>query len=571
MTNRPGVEERADMVTRLRDGHDRAPGVRAPAGAGTDATNVRGAGRVWWRLYRHHLRLLRNTAIAWLAVLAGIGPGFIATIEDTYGPDELARIGPTLEGVPAFEALFGRTVAMDTLEGFALWRWGGFAVLLAAIWGMLAANRLLRGAEEAGHLEPLRAGAVTPRRLLAAAVAAMLSVYALLAAAVGVGHSAVGMDAATAWSLGGALALLAASFAALGALAAQLVATRRRAMGLVALVLGVSVAVRVLAAATATPDWVWWATPFGWASHLHEVDEARTAVFVSFAVLVVTLLAAAFALADRDLHAARFGGDHATARRLRPVGGQLGLASRLATGSMLSWGSGIAAGGLVFGLLADDFSAALADLGTPLQVFERIGFVGMDTPEGVIGLTLGFLVLVLTLFAAAQAAAVRDEEAAWRIEHLLVRPVGRVHWLLTRTVVAAVAVLVLAIVAAVAAWLGTVVTAAPIGLADAVLAGVNLVPVAWLFLGVGVALFGLAPRATAPAVYGLVLVAYLLDLVGALLDLPAWALDASPFRHLAAAPAEDIALVPAAVMVAGGVAGVLVGLAAFRRRDLREA
>lgn len=101
----------------------------------------RSGGRVWWRVYLHHLLLLRNAAIAWIIVIAGVGAGLIATIEDEYGPDELAEIGRTLEGVPAFEALFGRTVALDTLEGFALWRWGGFAVLLAAVWGMLAARR----------------------------------------------------------------------------------------------------------------------------------------------------------------------------------------------------------------------------------------------------------------------------------------------------------------------------------------------------------------------------------------------------------------------------------------------
>ncbi len=550
------------------------------AGAATMHTDVTAPGEtvverspaaVWWRAYRHHLRLLRNGAIAWIVALAVVGPGFVTTIQDTYGPDELARIGPTLEGVPAFEALFGRTVAMDTLEGFALWRWGGFAVLLAAIWGMLAANKLLRGAEEAGHLEPLRAGAITPRGLLGSAVAAMLSVYAVLAVAVGLGHAAVGMDAGTAWALGATLALLAASFAALGALAAQLVSSRRRALGLVALVLGVSVGVRVLAAATATPAWVWWATPFGWAGHLHEVDQARTAVFASFAALLAVLLAAAFALANRDLHAARFGGGDTVVTRARALRGQLDLAARLTVGPVVAWGSGMAAGGLVFGLLADDFSTAMADLGTPVEVFEQIGFAGMDTPEGVVGLTFGFLVLVLALFAAAQAQAIREEEATWRIEHLLVRPVGRVRWLATRTLASAVGVAVLALATGLAAWLGTVATATPIGLVDALVAGVNLVPLAWLFLGLGVALFGLLPRLTAPVVYGLVVVGYLLDLIGALLDLPEAVLDLSPFGHLASVPAEDPAVGPLTIMLAVGVVGVLIGLAAFRRRDLREA
>ena len=548
-----------------------ATSLRTDVTAAGEAVVERSPVAVWWRTYRHHLRLLRNGAIAWTIALAAVGPGFVTTIRDTYGPDELARIGPTLEGVPAFEALFGRTVAMDTLEGFALWRWGGFAVLLAAIWGMLAANKLLRGAEEAGHLEPLRAGVITPRGLLGSAVAAMFSVYALLAVAVGLGHWAAGMDPGTAWALGATLALLAASFAALGALAAQLFASRRRALALVALVLGISLGLRVLAAATATPGWVWWATPFGWASHLHEVDQARTAVFASFAALLAVLLVAAFVLANRDLHAARFGGGDTVAERARPLRGQLDLAARLTAGPVVAWGSGMTAGGLVFGLLADDFSTAMADLGTPVEVFEQIGFAGMDTPEGVVGLTFGFLVLVLALFAAAQAQAIREEEATWRIEHLLVRPVSRVRWLATRALASAVAVVALGLVTGLSAWLGTVATATPINVVDALVAGVNLVPLAWLFLGLGIALFALVPRLTAPVVYTLVMVGFLLDLIGSLLELPEAVLDLSPFRHLASVPAEEPAAAPLVIMLAVGVVGVLVGVVGFRRRDLREA
>jgi ABC-2 type transport system permease protein len=129
---------------------------------------------------------------------------------------------------------------------------------------------------------------------------------------------------------------------------------------------------------------------------------------------------------------------------------------------------------------------------------------------------------------------VHDVEATWRIEHLLVRPVGRVRWLGTRVLTAAVAVVVIA-------------------------------------LGVGTGLFGLVPRLTAPLTYGLVVGSYLLDFVGGFLELPEWVLDLSPFRHLAAVPAAGMDVGPALVMLAVGLLAAAAGVLAFRRRDLQEA
>lgn len=541
----------------------------APVPTAPEANQLRPT-RVWWRVFRHHLRLLRNSSIAWIAALTGISTGVVVTFEDRYSTEaELAALAE-MEGVPAFEALVGRYVEPATVEGLTLSRWGMFGILVA-VWGMLAAARLLRGAEEAGHVEPLRAGALTPRGLLTAALAALFTVYVILAVAIGASHSAVGMDPATSWALGGAVALLAATFAAAGALASQLVAARRRAVGIVGAFLGVTLGVRLLAAASATPDWLWWATPFGWIGFLHEIDEARTAVFAAFAALLVVLVGAALALGRRDLHAGLVGGAEASVERGRPVRSQTGLAVRVTAGSASAWALVVAILGLVFGLLARDFADAAAELPTTVEVAAQLGWVGIDTAEGIVAIAFIYIALLLAVFAAGQAAAIREEEATWRIEHLLVRPVGRVRWLLTRTAVSAAALVLLAAVGGVAACLGTVLIGTPVEFADGLRAGVNVVPVAVLFLGIGIAAMGLAPRVTAPLTYGLAVAAFLLDFIGGFLDLPEAVMDASPFRHVAAVPATDIDVGPALVMLAVGLLGIIIGVLAFRRRDLQEA
>jgi ABC-2 type transport system permease protein len=551
---------------------DRAP-ARHPLPAPPVGTEPRSPRGVWWRVYLHHLRLLRKQAIAWILAIAGVGAALTAGYLEAYPTlADRERAAASLEGVPAFEALFGRTVEMATVEGFILWRWGGFAVLVVAVWGMLGAAKLLRGAEDTGHAEPLRAGSISPRGLLLAALAALGTVYALLAIAVALAHTAAGFDAATAWVFGAGLGLLAATFAGIGAVVAQVMAARRHVLAVTGTVLGVTLAVRVFAAGSGTPDWLWGATPFGWMSYLHEVDGARTTVLVALTALVAVLVMAAIVLGRRDLHAGLADVTEQTVTGARPVRSQEMLAVRSITGSVAAWGAGLVGGGLVFGLLADDFAAAMADLPDTVAIAEQIGWTGLDTPEGIVAsLVGGFLVVLLALFAVAQAAAIREEEASWRIEHLLVRPVGRIRWLATRTAVAATAIAVLALATALAAWAGTAMTGTGLGAGDTLLVAVNLLPLTWMFLGLGIALFGLVPRLTAPVAYAAVLATYVLDIVGGILEIPERVLELGPFRHLAAVPAADLAVGAAFVMLVVGVLAAAVGAWAFRHRDLQEA
>ncbi len=368
------------------------------------------------------------------------------------------------------------------------------------------------------------------------------------------------------------MGLLAAGFAAVGTLASQVAVTRRRASVLAGAVLAGALVVRVLAAATATPDWLWWATPFGWVGFLHQADAARPAVLAALTAFVVAVLAAGFALARRDLQRGIVAGEGASAAQGRPVGGQLGLTVRLTGAAAAAWAGVLAAAALVFALLADDFVAVVADMPDAVAVLEQLGYTALDTIEGFVALVLAwFFLLGVALFAVAQATAIRQEEASWRIEHLLARPQGRVRWLVTRTVAAAAGLVVLALAVALAVWVGTALGGAALAADDALWAGLNLLPAALLFLGLGVLLFGVLPRLTGPLAYGLVIGAYLLDFVGPLLDLPDALLDASPFRHLAEVPVADADLAAAAsMMLLGGLAAAL-GTAAFRRRDLKEA
>jgi ABC-2 type transport system permease protein len=117
-------------------------------------------------------------------------------------------------------------------------------------------------------------------------------------------------------------------------------------------------------------------------------------------------------------------------------------------------------------------------------------------------------------------------------------------------------------------WVGAVSAGVSVSLGSLVQGAANCLIVAVLFLGLGSLAYALVPRATAAIAYGLVAVAFLWYLFGALISAPGWLVDASPFRHIGLAPAEPFRPVSAAIMVAIAVVLALTAIAVFERRDL---
>jgi ABC-2 type transport system permease protein len=99
-------------------------------------------------------------------------------------------------------------------------------------------------------------------------------------------------------------------------------------------------------------------------------------------------------------------------------------------------------------------------------------------------------------------------------------------------------------------------------------AGINMVPPALCVLGIGGLVFGVWPRATVAATYGVLTWSLLIQLAGGFFSSNHWLLDTSVFHHMAAAPAVGANWTSAAVLIGVGAAATLIGIAAFQRRDL---
>ena len=101
-------------------------------------------------------------------------------------------------------------------------------------------------------------------------------------------------------------------------------------------------------------------------------------------------------------------------------------------------------------------------------------------------------------------------------------------------------------------------------------AGLNVVPPAVCVLGIGALVFGIWPRAATIATYGVLVWAFLVELVGGIVGLNHWVLDTSVFHQMAAAPAVSPDWTSGAVLLALGAACALAGGAAFHLRDLKS-
>jgi ABC-2 type transport system permease protein len=282
----------------------------------------------------------------------------------------------------------------------------------------------------------------------------------------------------------------------------------------------------------------------------------------------VLLLAAAGTLwVRRDIGSGLLPARDTAPPRLRLLGSPAAQTVRSERGALVAWLVGVGAFALLMGIISDAATPDVISENVQRQL-EKLGSGSVVTPSGWLGFSFIFFILAVSLFCCMQIASVRAEEAEQRLETLLALSVGRDSWLAGRLLLAAAGASVVALAAGVFAWAGAAVQGADVSLLEMLGAGANTLPPALLFLGLGVLAFALVPRASTVIAYGLVGLAFVWELFGALLEAPDWLLALSPFHDVGLVPGEPFEAAAAAIMLALASAAALAALLAFRRRDL---
>jgi len=510
----------------------------------------------------------RTIAFAYLFLIyAYIQPAGFAHAYPTLA-DRLA-FARSFAGNDALRLFYGYPYDPVTVGGYSAWRVGGTLAIAAAIFGIFASVRALRGEEDTGRMELVLAGVLRRRTAYLAALSAIAAGVLLLWLAETVGFVFGRLPTGESAYLALATVSVIPVYVGVGALVSQLAPTRRMALELGNGLVGLSLLLRVVADTSSGASWLRWLTPLGWAEELRPFTSSQQplALLLPLAATALLLTVAAKIYATRDIGTGVLPARDSAPPRLRLLSSPLAQGLRSERGTILAWL--LSVGGFAFILGAVSTSISSADISASMErEIAKLGGGSITTSSGYMAFVFIFFILVLGLFACAQIASARHEEADERLETLLALPVGRGGWLGGRLALAAVASLALGLAAGFFSWAGAASQGSDISLARMLEAGANCMPVTLLFLGIAALLFALVPRASGGIAYGAVTLAFLWQLTGALLSAPKWALELTPFAHVGLVPAQPFRAGAAVIMLAIAAISALAAVWLFQRRDL---
>jgi polyether ionophore transport system permease protein len=521
-------------------------------------------------LTRLNLRRARILIPVWVLVIAALVLGTASSFTELY-PTRASRI-PFAQSITANSgliALTGRPFDLLSTGGLTAWRSGSLGAVLAAIMSLLLVTRHTRAEEESGRLELIAAGVVGRFAPLAAGVLTALIANLAVVVLVTAGLAAQGLPAAGGLALGLAVASAGVVFTAVSAVAAQLTKSGRPANGIGSALVGVAYLLRALGDAT-DAHWVSWLSPIGWAQQLRPFAGNRWVVLLLPAAALIAGLAAAFALnARRDLGAGLI-----PSRPGRPtaspwLGSSTGLAWRLQRGSLIGWSAGLFVVGLVGGALAQSVGDLTADNPQLADLLQQWGG-SQGVADAYLATVLGMTGIISAAYAVQAVLRLPAEESSQRAEPLLATPVGRIPWALGHLGVALIGTALLDLTAGIGAGLAHGLQTHDLsGQFGRVLAAALVqIPAAWVFAGLTLLLFGLLP-AWAAIGWAAVVAALVLLLLGPVLKLSHWVLDASPFAQLPALPGGSMDWAPVGWLLVLTLVLCAAGTAGLRHRDLR--
>ena len=510
-----------------------------------------------------------------LAVMAGVASQF-GTIEARQEIKALVEAVP-----PILQGLAGKPVNVETLGGYASYKYGAFFPLVTGLWSILALSGTLAAETRRGSMDILAAGTRPRRRIaiekLAGHVTVVVLAMAFVALMTAIAGSAfpvlpgdeVSPLAAVAYAAWlGLMALVAGAVAF--ALAPFL--GRGAAVGIAGSVMfasfilnGYQLAIPELAP-FANLGW------FGWTrDHLPLAGQYD---WPSLGVVTIVALGG-FAIgieafARRDLGVTSTIPTPAIPTSLRGVRGPVGRATSELLPTGLSWGIGLGLFGLVLasstGSFIDQFSQSTQLLQALEGVFPDVDFLSTG---GFLQLMFIEFGLILSGLAAATLVGVwASDETSGRLEMLLATPLARARWLVSGAVGVLVAIALVVGLAAVGIALGG--GTAGGDLATPMLGTTALGLYAAAMAGIGFAVGGVVRSGlAAPAVAIVTIVTWLVDFLAPTLGLPDAIHQLALSSHMGQPMVgvwDPAGLVACIVLAVGGVA---VGAWGFRRRDLR--
>lgn len=509
--------------------------------------------RLWWPVWTVLIVLMQTATV-----------GTYATLYPSAA--DRAGLTATMAHNSSLLALYGPAFDLSNAGGFSAWRVYGYTCLLGGLAALLGVIRHTRAEEETGRLELLRSGVLGRHSSLAAALTTVAGWSVVSGALVTAGMAGQHLPLRGSLVMGLGLTLTMTTFAAVGAVAAQLTEHGRTARAVAGAVLGAAYLLRAIGDSSTGLSFLSWLSPIGWAQQSRPYAGERPLVLLVPVVATTALVTVAVALESRrDLGAAPF------ASRLGPARGGMrsvaGLVSRLQRASLIGWAVGMAVAGLALGAVAGGVLDLVAQTPRAADILRDMGGAGaiVDTYFAALVPLLGTVGALLGVIAVGRVAS---EETDHRSELVLATATTRQGLFGAHLLWALGGAVALMLVAGATMGLGAVATGGEtgrvLGLVGAALAQV---PAMWVVIGVGALGVALGPRY---AVVGWIVDGFCLVIawIAPLLGLPEAVLRISPFHQLPHLPGGPMHWTPLVVLTLVALALTAASLAAYRRRDL---
>jgi ABC-2 type transport system permease protein len=235
----------------------------------------------------------------------------------------------------------------------------------------------------------------------------------------------------------------------------------------------------------------------------------------------------------------------------------------------VAWTLGLTIYGLLVGSVVHGIADEIGDSAQIREIIARFGgTAGVET--AFIAISFSFLGMSAAAQSVSATLRLHAEESAGRAETALAASVGRFRWAASHLVFAVAGPAVALLSAGVVAGLAYGAAAGDVGgtLPGVLEAAAVQLPSVWLVGAITLALFGTLPR-FAPAAWGVLVAFVALYFLGSVSGMPQWVLDLSPFSHTPRVPGEALRPAPLLWLLGGTGALTVLGLSAFRRRDLR--
>jgi ABC-2 type transport system permease protein len=532
-----------------------------------------------WILWGERLRRDRWQLAIWVLGIGSMALFAATAILQTYGEQSSrAEILQVAIATPAILMLRGlpRGAEQGAFTFFLIY---AFLALLAGLMSTFLAVRHSRAEEESGSAELV---AATPAGRLTPAVATFLhgcAANVLVALAVFAGFAAKGLDPAGSLLAGAATGAVGIAFVGVGLLLAQLMGTSRGANGFSsALVVGAYI-VRGIGDATGTPSAdgtvmtvgaASWFSPIGWGQQSFAYTGDRWwPLLLPLGLAVVSLGAAWLILERRDSGASVWGALPGRAAARRGLNSPGALALRLQTGSIIGWGLGGLAIGLLAGSLGSAIAAAdIADSNVTAALRAMLQAQGPSLAQLLVSAMFSIAGVLAAACGLQAVLRLRQEEAAGTAELLLAAPVGRIRWLAGYLALGTASVVLVMFLTGLGAWVSlTAVGDSSVAATAVWQTAAAQLPAALIYLAVPALVFTVWPRGTIGLGWALLAAGVIVGIFGGMVGLNQDVRNLSPFTHTPVPTGTTTDWSGAWAMLAISVAAGAVAVVVMRRRE----